>query len=299
LEFQPEAQINTSDQTPEDPFTIWAAGIGYDSNGNIGLSKQMFVKAAKDFFDSASLYPEVATAYFEYSTLMDGYATIQKCRELITKAGDIFRSTVHFAFLSPYVAACAGLEVLSELYDGDPEKFQACKNCIALFEQAKMVLSFRDERHPTLELINAYLRLAISKGLKIEAWQAEKAKDLEGQPQDNDESSEILSEEFRDQIRKLGRKNSRLEYFPTTDYERASNGAFLLGYPSGKKLSLLNVGSSSALLTKIGNIETKSEIKSKSGLQIGIDRFEKMKIRISYKDIQSNRFYDEGCISLV
>jgi hypothetical protein len=294
----------------DDPFSLWAEGVNRDLENRIEESHDKFIAAAKSFFDSAASNSEVATACYEYSTLMDAYSTVQKGRKLIAgeefesaldciaKAGEIFRSTIHFAFLSPFVAASAGLEVLQDLDDSDPEKFQACKNSIALFEQSKIVLSFRDEHHPIIDLIDAYIRLAISKALRIEALQ-EKTSYKDSDSQEKIARSDNLDQEFRTRLEKLGRTNYRLDFFPVSDYERAQRSSFLIGYPSGDNLSLLNVGTSPALVRRVGNIETQQVIAPKSNLQIPLRQLEKMKIRVIYRDLKSGNDYDEGCLSLL
>ncbi len=298
-------------QHKTDPFAIWAGAIKFDETGNTSESKKLFETAAKEFYFAGSENTEVALAYNEYSTLMDAFSTVQKCRELIAqedfdgalnslvKAGEIFRATLHFAFLSPFVASCAGLEVLEGLSEPDEDSFQACKNSIALLEQSKLVLSFRDEQHPIIEVIDAYIRLAISKALKIESELESKLGSAEPEIESKANRSILLYKEYEDRLSKIGRKSSRLDYFPLMDYQRAIEGAFILGYPNDEDLVLVNIGAQGAELSRLGNLELLQKIEARSTWRVSLKRFQKVKIRVIYKDPKSGLSYDEGCLSLV
>ena len=111
---------------------------------------------------------------------MDAFAIVQQARRLklnlkyeeslseFTKAAEILRSTVHFGFLSGYESGCATLETALELKDPD-ESFQAFKNAIALFEQSKLALGFRDEKHPMVEVIDSLIKYSISEAFLAES----------------------------------------------------------------------------------------------------------------------------------
>jgi hypothetical protein len=298
-------------QQRTDPFEVWAEAISLDDMGNISDSEKLFETAAKEFFDKSVENSEVALAYIEYSTLMDAFSAVQKCRHLIfqedfdgalnsiVKAGEIFRATLHFAFLSPFVASCAGLEVMEGLSEPDDEGFQACKNSIALLEQSKLVLSFRDERHPFIEIIDAYIRLAISKALKIESELDSRSGSTNVEVKSKEDRSVLLKQEYEDRLSKIGRKSSRLDYFPLADYLRAMKGAFILGYPNAEELELVNVGTQDAIVTRLGSLELHEKIEGKSAWRVSLNRFQKMKIRVIYRDTKSGVSYNEGCLSLV
>jgi hypothetical protein len=271
--------------------------------------------AAGDFFQLAKKCPEVARAFYEYSTLMDGFVLVQECRRFmevedfeaalsaVTSAGEIFRATLHFAFLSPYVAACAGLEGLESLDFCDPQRFQSCKNSIALLEQAKIVLSFQDERHPLLKVIEAHTKLGISMALETEYQQDKKSDKYSPLPNEDPESkrvrSQITRQEFLQMMQESGYDGARITYFPMKDYDRAENGALLLTYPSSDTLSVLNVGKSAAFVQRLGKLKIDSELLPKTELKVQLKDLEGSKIRISYKDASTNRSFDEGCLSLI
>lgn len=288
------------------PFEIWVEAIRYDKQNEINESKIQFQKAAKSFFDSAEKYPLAAQAFYEYSTLMDGFVSVQTCRDLfgkenfedalkeITKAGEIFRSTLHFAYMSPFVAACASLEVLGGLDHQDAARLESCKNSISLFEQSKLILSFQDDRHPLIELIDAYLRLAISKALESESNLAE-----ESNARDKANRSRLLREEYEERLTKIGRVSESLEYFPLSDYRRALFGAFVIGYPDPENLSLVNVGSAVARVTNVGGLKFDDKIDPKSKMRISLKKFGKMKVRMVYEDSRNHETYEEGCLSLI
>ncbi len=115
-----------------------------DRKGELEDSESSFRQAARFFFDSGSdAGSHVGRAFFEYSTLMDAFASVQGVRQLklnskyeeslseFTGAAEILRSSVHFGFLSGYESGCATLEAALEIKDPD-EAFQAFKNAIAL-----------------------------------------------------------------------------------------------------------------------------------------------------------------------
>jgi hypothetical protein len=292
-------------------FELWVEALGADKRDDLSVAKSLFESAAKAFYDLATSSPGISSACYEYSTLMDAFCTVENCREYvrkedfdvaldsISKAGEIFRTTLHFAFLSPYVAACAGLEVLDGLEESDPDRMQACKNSIALFEQAKLVLSFRDEKHPIVRLIDGYLNLGISKGLECEAKQAAKAAGSDSEIQSKLQRSENLRDGFKVRMTEIGESTDRLNYLPVKDCKRAIEGSFLLGYPDADDLSILNVGSSAGRLVQLGGRDFDSEIPSGSALRVKLTQFGKMKIRMLYEDTRAGKRFDEGCISLI
>ncbi len=295
-----------------DPFSIWSSAVEADQRGKLEDSRLLFKTAAQSFFDSAADLSKISRACFEYSTLMDAFSIVQEARtivnemefdralELFSKGSEILRSTIHFGFLSPYIAACASLEVSDFLQETDEDRFQAYKSSIALFEQAKLVLSFMDEYHPLNTLIDAQIRYALSKTLHVESLRAFKDGTPKELLEDKMKRSKRLRKEYVFLIAKNGGMVDNLQYLIANDPARALKGAFIVCYPDSESLWLLNVGVNGALLSQVGHLAFESKcILPKSNLAIPLVQLQKMQIRVNYKDQKSGIAFDEGCISLV
>jgi hypothetical protein len=293
-----------------DPFSLWNSALENDLEGRLDHSREAFREAADQFFRFASEYPAISLACHEYSTLMDAYSRVQSCRifllnqdydaglESISQASEILRSSIHFAFLSPYEAGCASLDGLETLELTDPDRFQSCKNSIALFEQAKIVLSLRDERHPLIKHIDAYIRFAISKALEAEAAEFRKAGSFE-EAISREKRSVLLMNESKQYVRRSSSAISALDYFPTDDQSRCQGGAMVLAYPREKTIDLLNVGTASATVERFGNLKIEKIIPARSSLEIPFVDLQKGQIRIVYSDNATGLSRDEGCVSLL
>lgn len=295
-------------------FEIWSEALTLDRNSQLSESKSQFESSAKAFFDEGSLEKVgVARAMFEYSTLMDALAKVQEGRMLkselkfedalssFAKASEILRATVHFAFIAGYVSGCASLETAFEMEDDD-EKFQGFKNSIALFEQSKLALSFRDERHPLLRSIDAMIKFTISRALLLESEmlaikgslsdsrkKKQQSKDVE------EDFKKLAGNEMSSQISRF-----RIDYF-LKGYEchRALTGAFILSFPEKNTLWIGNVGKNSAQIEAVGGSGVDKMILPSESITWEMKPEFRGKLRIKYKDEETGKNYDEGCLTII
>lgn len=300
------------------PFMLWEEGVSYDSAGLYRLSASKFQQAAQAFFESASTTMSenrITKAYYEYSTLMDAFSRIEQGRELLelkqfddalakfTESSNILRSTIHFGFLAPYISACAISEVadLGDLNDEEGnDSFQGYKNAIALFEQSKIALSFRDELDPIIKKIDVYIQDCISEALRLESSAHKGNGDL--QPSFNkDENPKVEKQESLSVARNkdLG-KMSETQYLPLTDFQRAREGSFVVSYPDAEGLWLINIGANSANILRIGSLSLNRVILEPRGsVHFSANEFGKGKIRLQYEDNKTGKKFDEGCLQVL
>jgi hypothetical protein len=297
--------------TLDDPFLYWKQSIDFDEKLLLAQSSEQFVKAAKRFFDLAIEREKVARAYYEYSTLMDAFSRVQSARLrisanefdlallLINEACNILRSTIHFGFLAPFVSACASAETASLMDSDDPECLQGFKNAIALLEQSKLALSFRDERHFLNRVIDADIRSLISKALLVEAFVERMQGNVEA-ARSKEERAGVLEMEFEAILNKVRVKKQRSLYIPLDDYQRVMNGAFLVSFPESSNLLLLNIGTNPAKIEKIGECNPKfSNIEPLDQISFNINSIGKGKIRVVYFDAKTGSKFDEGCLTAI
>ncbi len=297
------------------PFTLWEEGMSHNSAGLYRLSVSKFQQAAQTFFDAASNASEnkIDKAYYEYSTLMDAFSRVQQGRELLelkqfddalakfAESSNILRSTIHFSFLAPYVSACAITEVtdLREANDEEvDENFQGYKNAIALFEQSKIALSFRDELDPIIKKVDVYIRYCISEALSLESSEGKAAlqASLNKDKNSNVEKQGSLTASGNQD---LGKKNE-MQYLPLTDFKRAKEGSFVVSYPDAEGLWLINIGVNSANLLRLGSLSLNQVIlESKGTVHFNANEFGKGKIRLQYEDKKTGKRFDEGCLQVL
>lgn len=267
--------------------------------------------AARQFYEAATTRPAISKALNEYSTLMDSFSKIQRARclmresnyddslALFSTASEILRATIHFAFLAPYTSACASLETAS--MESDPaldEKFEALRNSIALLEQSKLALALRDANHPTLGKIDALLKFAISKALLAEGESLDSKGDR-GNAERKYAQFVVVNNEYLEKASLCGLDPGRIEYFPIDDFERALKGAFLSSIPVKDHVSLMNVGSHTAYLQKLGDHLLGSEVGPGDAFHFPLEKLRKGRFRISYRDLSTQELHDEACISLL
>jgi tetratricopeptide (TPR) repeat protein len=293
-----------------DPFQSWQKALSLDSEREFETSKSWFSQAARFFFDSGSdASSHVGRAFFEYSTLMDAFASVQQARQLklnskyeeslseFTRAAEILRSSVHFGFLSGYESGCATLESALEIKDPD-EAFQAIKNAIALFEQSKLALGFRDERHPIVDVIDSLIKYSIS-----EAFLAE-SKSL-SQNGKNDEAhrkiqqSRAIAVNHEVLASKAGTKPRSIDYFPLMDWNRARSTGFLVSFPEQDSIWLGNVGSNSVIVETLGKNKIDQVIDPLESVSCPVSSSSKGRIRVVYVDLKEQKKYDEGCLLMI
>jgi len=295
-------------------FESWKRAQSLDGQCSLQGSKQQFEEAAKEFFDEASGDKlEISRAFYEYSTLMDALALVQEGRSLrskssfddalnqFVKASEIMRATVHFGFLASYVSGCASLETAIEMED-DEEKFQGFKNSIALMEQSKLALSFRDDRHPLLRSINALVKFAISRALLVES-QMLKQTGSEDDSKKKKEQSQNAEEDFlklTDTGESVQASRYRVDYL-LGGYEckRAMAGPLLVGFPEKTSLWIGNVGKEAALVETLGKSTVDKIIPPFTSLSWPMTPEFRGRLRITYKDVERKGSYDEGCLTVI
>lgn len=295
----------------EDPFTLWGEGIDLDQGFQFEASSSKFKAAAQEFFGLGSRYEKVARAYYEYSTLMDAYSQIELGRKDIgtnefdqalvkfDEAAKILRSTIHFGFLAPFISACATTETTDKMEREDQECLQGYKNAIALYEQSKLALSFRDENHFIITVMDAYIRYCISQALFVESIDQRHQGNIEAST-DKEKRSKLLRTEFEGLLKKAGEDKKNLLYFPLDDYKRAKEGSFIVSFPEASSLSLLNLGSHTAGIEKIGNFDPiQADLEPSNSMNFSSKVIGKGKIRVIYTDMVTEKRFNEGCLMVI
>jgi hypothetical protein len=290
-----------------DPFAFWSAGLALERTGKLADSERQFKAGAEAFYIKASENTAISKALNEYSTLLDAFANTQRARifssrsrfsqsvQAFSRGSEIFRSTIHFGFLAAYVSACATLETARAFGKKSKDLFQAYRNAIALFEQSKLALSFRDQSHPLMREIQGLILFTISKALKFEAMEAHNRK----LANDKESRSKQLLAESETLLRRDASEIGSLEYFPSNDWFRAGTGSFLMAYPDAENLWLSNLGINPATVEKLGNLRPETTVQPKSSISFPLKSLAKGKIRVVYADLTTHTKYDEGCISLI
>ncbi len=294
-----------------DPVSGWKEAIAYDRASKLSKSQTAFERSSQLFLESASKQNEIARVLFEYSTLMDALSKVQKARELkqssnfsdslslFSAACEMLRATVNFSFLAPYVSGCASMEVTDDLTDDLDNCFQGYKNCVALFEQAKLALVFRDEFHRLMKIIDAYVKISMSKAVRIEGKILLSIGSSAVEVQKKAEQAVGFSTEAAKIAAEAGYVLTKLEYFPVNDFARIEDGAYILAFPEGANLRLLNLGANEARVRSIGRLGLDISISPKRSVLCSADLLGRGKIRVRYADLLTAAEYDEGCLSLV
>jgi len=293
------------------PFEAWASSLRLDREKCVKEAAEEFARAAALFFESGQKLPRVSRALFEYSTLMDAFARIEKARALraeamdydaslakFAEANEILRATIHFGFLSSYVSACVTLEVASELDEQIDDKFQAYKNAIALLEQSKLALSLRDERHVLMKRIDAMLKFSIEGAVRTESVILS-LQGMDGESMKKQDQADVLHGEFIELEGDSDLARGYIDYFPVDDPKRATNGAFVVSYPDAESIWLLNVGTNSALLNNFAGQSLSTRIEPGESLSFPMKEIPKGKIRVGYSDLVTKLDFDEGCIFII
>ena len=294
----------------KDPYLHWKCAVALDLMLDYDNSAVEFKTAAQFFFNLSSTETKIARALFEYSTLMDAFSNTQQARKFIlesdlakaldslTQAAEILRATLHFAFLAPYVSGCATLEIANSLDVSDEDCLQAYKNAIALFEQSKIALSFRDENHPLADTMTAYIKFAISKALLIEA-QNLRIVHSNNKAQEKENRYNEVRQEYEYFAAKAGLRPNKIDYLPLLDYLRVETSAYVVGYPDSQSLWLLNIGAHPSRIEKMGQQSPNVDLASKDSIPFPLSQLGKGRIYVTYFDNSSNIKYKEGCISLI
>jgi hypothetical protein len=291
-----------------EPFLLWKEAINFDQKSDLQLSHSKFAQAAQKFFDLASSEEKIARGLYEYSTLMDAFSRIQLGRlgaskgefdgalSKFNEASQILRSTIHFGFLAAFIAACATTETTDKLEDNDAEKLQGYRNAIALFEQSKIALGFRDEHHPISTIIDAYIRCCISRALALESLTQAQSGSID-LAEETKKRSELITKEFQLLGSRAGIRTDRLIFLPLDDYRRVEEGSYILTYPDKGRLLLLNIGTNPATIDSIGSKTfNERKLESRDSLEVLEGEVEKGRIRVTYTDEISGKNYDEGCV---
>lgn len=290
-------------------FGFWRAAVDADSKGELETSQSRLQTAARSFFDEgSSSKTAVGRAYFEYSTLMDAFSAVQEGRLLKSKreydlsltkferASEVFRSTVHFGFLAGYISGCASLETALEM-ESVEDSFQGFKNANALFEQSKLLLSFRDEKHPFVHSIDILLKYSISRALLVESQKLGDEGENES-ARKKKEQSRAVEVDFE---RLAGKSASKfkINYLPDYECRRAEKGALLVTFPEQQNMWIGNVGKNPARLDKMGEGKVSKTIAPDDSVLQEIGEKFQGKLRISYRDEVSGGKFDEGCLTIL
>ncbi len=293
-----------------DPFKIWEEALSFDLVGEFESSARQFKEAGKSFFDSGTGEKSgVGKAFFEYSWLMDAFAAVQTARSLklqseydlslqeFTKAAEIFRSTVHYGFLSAYVSGCATLETALGIEDSD-EEFEALKSTIALFEQSKLALGFRDERHPLVNVIDSMIKYSISEALLAES-KGLAHRGISEESQIKLKQSKSLEAEHELFAMKVGKKPRKIDYLPLEDWKRVKSTGYVISFPELNTIWFGNVGLNTVIVETFANTHIGRVIEPYQNISCALDNISKGRVRIVYVDESDQKRYDEGCLSVI
>lgn len=214
-------------------------------------------------------------------------------------AAKILRSTIHFGFVAPFISACATAETTDKMEREDPECLQGYKNAIALYEQSKLALSFRDEYHFTITVMDAYIRYCISQALFVESLDQKRQGNTEAS-NDKERRSKLLRSEFEDLLKKAGQDKKSLLYHPLDDYKRVKEGSFVVSFPDASSLSLLNLGTHMARIEKIGSFDPLGvDLEPGNSMNFSSKVIGRGKIRVIYTDMVSGKKFNEGCLMAI
>jgi hypothetical protein len=297
---------------PLSGFEHWKLAIAYNEISSMEQSKVELAEAARAFFeDGSGAKAPVARAFFELSTLMEAFRNVQEARSFkgdsnfeaslvkFAKASEILRATVHYAYLASYVSGCASLETAGQM-ESDEDKFTGYKNSIALFEQSKLALSFRDERHPSLRSIDVLIKLAISRALLVESH-IFTSDGSSAESRKKKEQSKKVAEDFLVLLReqKIEPARYKIDYFLKYDCERALKGAVLSTFPEATSLWIGNLGGNPAHLESLGSQTIDKTIGAFQSIIWPMRSNFRGKLRISYLDETSEKRFDEGCLTII
>jgi hypothetical protein len=291
-------------------FEFWKVAAAEDSKAELETSKSHLQSAARVFFEEGSTTKTaVGRALFEFSTLMDAFVAVQEGRILKSSgefdaslskfqhASEIFRSTVHYGYLSGYVSGCASLETAIEMQPGE-DSFQGFKNANALFEQSKLLLSFRDEKHPFVHSIDILLKYSISRALLVESLNLAKDGSKESARKKKEQSS-LVEDDFEKLAGSKAAKHFKINYLPDHECNRAEKGALLVVFPEQQNMWIGNVGKNSSFVHKLGDGEIEKEISPDESIaQKMVENF-RGKLRVVYEDTENHQKYDEGCLTVI
>ena len=293
-----------------DGFDLWRAALSADSEEKLETSASHFRSAAKEFFDEGSSKKAgVGKALFEFSTLMDAFSSVQEARVLKSNldfdhslskfehAAEIFRSTIHYAFLSGYVSGCASLETALEM-EASEDAFQGFKNANALFEQAKLLLSFRDERHPFMHNIDVLLKYSISRALLVES-QIISASGASHEARKKKLQSLAVEADFEQLVGKKAASKFKIKYLLDYECKRRGMGALPIVFPELRTAWIGNVGKHGALLVRIGNRDIGKTIGPDESLIQELEEDYRGKLRLIYEDTENGDRFDEGCLTVI
>ncbi len=285
--------------------------MALDRRSSLQESDSGFRRAAVAFFDDANTdRTAIARALLEYSTLMDAFSSVQEGRILkeeskfdealsyFSKASEILRATVHFGFMAGYMSGCAMLETASQM-EQDEDKFQGYKNAIALFEQAKLALSFRDVRHPLLRSVEAMVKFGISRALLVESEMLEAKGAAQDSRKKKEQSRNVEMDFYKLSGARVSPSSFRIDYFlKGYECERSTKGSFLVSFPEKTSLWIGNVGNHSAQIASLGKSQVDRELDPGDSLSWPMDPGFKGKLRIDYTDLETKSRYDEGCLTV-
>ncbi|MDG6906138.1 MAG: hypothetical protein JRN20_10180 [Nitrososphaerota archaeon] len=298
------APEKTSDSLQNlEPFDAWRTALILDEQCKLVESKSKFTQTAELFFDSGSgAYSEIGIALFEYSTLMDAFAGVQEARKLrkesefekslteFSRAAEILRATMHFGFLAGYVSGCAILEeaMRSQVTD---ERLETLRKAIALFEQSKLTLSFRDDKHAVITVIDSLLKYSISEALFAESRKTKNSQET----RIKSAQARAVFSEYDLLAQKSGIDPMSIPYFPLEDWRRAKFTGFVVSFPENNSIWLGNIGCNSVKVETLGTKSINLIVEPHRSLSSVIDPRTKGRIRVVYTDLKQKKRYDEGC----
>lgn len=292
-------------------FRLWKRAVELSQHHLFEESLRNFSNSAQAFFNSASKAGPISKALNEYSTVMDSFAKTQNARLKMSSgnfdgalrdlelATGIFRASIHFAYLAPYVSACATMDAANGLESKDIERFESFRNAVALFEQTKLGIYLKDDLDPKIHKIDMYLKLAISKALRAEGEMLEASGAIENAERKyaqyvaaNNEYLELASETMMEP--------GYLEYFIADDCSRTLDGAHIVTYTSENTIELLNVGLNNARVLKLGHVVTDCIVQAGDSVSYHLDStLKKGRWRVCYEDEKTGKEYSEASISVL
>jgi hypothetical protein len=292
-------------------FRLWKRAIELSQHDAFEESTKSFSESAEAFFRASYTASAISKALNEYSTIMDSFAKTQNARlnmsngdfdgalRQLELAAEIFRSSIHFAYMAPYVSACATLEVASGLEQKDTERFESFRNAVALFEQAKLGIYLNDDKDPKIHKIDMNLKLAISLALRAEGEALEISGDMESAERKYSQYIAV-NNDYLQLVSETMTEPGYFEYFIADDYLHALNAAFISTFATSETIDLLNVGVNEARILEVGNAKTDCLVQPGHFASFPLAKTQKKgRMRIFYVDMRTGKEYSEAAIMVL
>ena len=149
--------------------------------------------------------------------------------------------------------------------------------------------------HPTVRIIDSFLKYSISRALLAESGVLAEEGELEEAKTKLDQSERVKEDYFK----LAGSKWKTVNYFPLTDWDRAKRGGFMISFPENQSMWIGNIGSNPVILESAGAAEVNEVVDPFKSISVPAVKLGKGRLRISYRDLKNDKTYDEGCVLMI